>query len=198
VGCDHWVRGRHPSPLPEGPPELLVLGAPHSNRRPGTILAAYDRLLARGIDCRLHFVGGSPSQHDDFAREVAARSGVTHDLPSETRLPEVVSRAAVLVHLNESEATAVTPLEAFSFGLAVVGSDLPAFREALDGEATLLETRAVDEDPDLLADCLAEALQGAGDEAARARRRAVAGRFTWKRNAEATVAVWRELPGPAG
>jgi glycosyltransferase involved in cell wall biosynthesis len=193
VGSDHWRRDAEPIDLPTEPSTLLVLGSPRAARHPETILAAWDTLRARGIDCRLRFVGGPSPQGGDFDRLVTAREGVVHDLPRESELPQVVSRGAVLVHLNEAEATAVTPLEAFSFGLAVVASDLPAFREALDGEATLLQTDDLVEDPGLLADAIAHALDGAADEAARARRRAVAARFTWQRNAEATLAIWNDL-----
>lgn len=195
VGCDHWVRARPPLAHPAEPPTLLVLGAPRAARRPERILEAWDTLRARGLDCRLHFVGGPAPADSPFDQQVLSRPGVTHDLPGEHALPDIVARAAVLVHFNDAEATAVTPLEAFSFGLPVVASDLPAFRETLDGEATLLTPEDLADGTDTLADALATTLASRTDEAARQRRRDLAGRYTWRRNAEATLAVWAGLLG---
>jgi glycosyltransferase involved in cell wall biosynthesis len=193
VGCDHWRRGRDERPLPDAPPTLLVLGKPRASRHPLTILAAWRRLRARGVRCRLRFVGSAGEQDGAFARAVQEEHDVTHELPEESELPEVMTHASLLVHLSDAEATAVTPLEAFSFGVGVVASALPAFTETLDGEARLVDTAAVDDDPERLADELAAALEDAGRDDARARREAVAARFTWVHNARATLAVWSAL-----
>ena len=198
VGCDHWSRGLWPEALarsgledlPDGLPEIAVLGTPRAERSPEFILEAHERLRAAGLPCRLRFVGGPAPEGSPLPALVAARDDVRHELPSEGELRGTLMGAAVLVHLSAAEATAVTPLEAFSFGLPVVASDRAAFREALDDEATLLPDGA---DAEALADAVAAALSNRTDEDARARRRAVADRFTWRRNAAATLVVWHDL-----
>jgi glycosyltransferase involved in cell wall biosynthesis len=198
VGCDHWRRVHDGEPLPDEPPTLLVLGKPRAARHPLTILAAWRLLRSRGVRCRLRFVGSAGEEDGAFARAVHEEDDVTHELPEESELPEVMARSSLLVHLSDAEATAVTPLEAFSFGVGVVGSALPAFAEALDGEARLVDAAAAAQDPGLLADALAAALAARHDTSARARRVAVARRFRWRDNASATLGVWRELVASRG
>ena len=105
-------------------------------------------------------------------------------------MPELMARSSVLVHLSDDELTPVTPLEAFAFGRPVVASTLPAFEEALDGEARLVETEAVVGNPSALADALAAALL---DQDRDAERRAVAKRYSWADAARATVLGWRSV-----
>ena len=191
VGCDHWRRELGDAAGPAAaavPPTILVLGAPRTARHPALIVEAWRLLRERGLECRLRFLGGRGE-----ALPVTDDGTLTHALPGEPALPAELAAASLLVHLSEVEATAVTPLEAFSFGLPVVANDLPAFREALDDEATLCPLDELRASPSRLADALAEALAGAGDEPARARREAVAAQFTWAAHARAALAGWRGL-----
>jgi glycosyltransferase involved in cell wall biosynthesis len=113
--------------------------------------------------------------------------------PDERRMPELMASASVLVHLSDDELTPVTPLEAFASGRPVVASRLPAFVEALEDEAQLVDTATVVEDPSGLADALGQALRDVRGGDAEARRRALAARYTWVDAARATVAAWWQV-----
>ncbi len=209
VGCDHW--SREPAPHDEREstsgseeaPVLLVLGTPQARRQPERILDAFRVLRERGVSCRLRFVGGAEPTPGPVSQAVATREDVCHDLPHERDLPAVVRSSSALVHLHLAEATAVTPLEAFSFGLPVVASDLPAFREALGGEALLTPQaapsagdgsgRAASSGSEAFADLLEQALASSRDEQACDRRRKLAAGYSWERSAEATWAAWGSL-----
>ena len=195
VGCDHWSRCHKPRDAPSAPATVLVLGAPSPSRHPRVILDAWRLLRRRGHECELRFVGGPARDDGVLEAALSDEPHARHDLPHESELPAVVADAASLVHLSDAESTAVTPLEAFSFGVPVVASDLPAFRETLGDEARLLPNAALDAEPSVLADAMALALEGAGEAAGRARRRGVARGYTWRRNAEATLEIWSGLVG---
>ena len=130
-------------------------------------------------------------QFQQLAQTGSDASRLTHDLPPESALPGELARASALVHFSDREATAVTPLEAFSFGLPVVANSLPAFQEALGDEAALLPLDELRDDPSCLADALAHALEHGGAPDARRRREAIAARFTWEAHAKAALAIWR-------
>lgn len=206
VGCDHWRRDEAFRDRPDDPPTLLVLGAPRPARRPDAVLAAFETLRDRGLDARLVIVG---AERADVAPFVARLAGSRHadavrwEPPDEATVAGHVARCATLVHVHAAEATPVTALEACSFGLAVVGSDVPAFAEALGDELHVAHDEAVDAAaggaPDALADVLAAALARGCDAEGRRRRAELAAGWTWDRCAAATAAGWRRLVelGPA-
>ncbi len=195
VGCDHWRRELPDPPPPADPPTLLVLGRLDAARRPLELLAALERLRAGGVPARLVWAGVPGDAAAAFERALAsspARLATTWvRAKDEARMPTLVARAGALVHLADSEGTAVTPLEAFSFGAPVVATRLPAFEEALGGEAHLLDPGPPD--PGALADALADALATALDPARRAHREAVAARYPWAAAARLTVEAWERI-----
>lgn len=202
VGCDHWRRDAAFVERPEEPPIFLVLGAPRPERHPEAILAAFETLRGRGLEARLVFVGAGAEQPGVRAfagRLSASRHGdaVRWETPDERTIAGLVARAATLVHLHAAEATPVTALEAWSFGLSVVGSDVPAFREALgdDFEDVPHDVVAAAEggSPEPLADRLAAALASGVDARARRERAERAGAWTWDRCAAATIDGWRRI-----
>lgn len=189
VGADHWARATTARLERRSPPEVLVLGQASPSRRPDAIVAACERVVAGGLELRLRFVGPKGELGDalrarlersTLARRATIEPGV------EAEMPDLVAGAAVLVHLNDVEWTAVTPLEAFAVGVPVVVSRIPAFVEALRDEASY-----VDDDADL-ADAIAAAIT-TDSPATRLRRRELARAFTWDRNAAATIDVWTKL-----
>ncbi|MEM7305511.1 MAG: glycosyltransferase [Planctomycetota bacterium] len=198
VGCDHWCRDlAGETPEPKSPPQIVVLGSIHPRRRPEMVLRAVETLKRRRTKCQALYVGGRTDNSDAFLRDKlggsTAREWVLwNPNASESDMARILATSSVLVHLSEAEATAVTPLEGLAFGLSVVASRLPAFEEALDGQATLLEPE-VEEDPDAFADVLDAAMAAATDAEARAARREVAARHTWAANAAATVEVYRRI-----
>lgn len=197
VGCDHWRRDLALRAVPPSPrPRLVVLGARKPARRPLEIADAFERLVAEGLDAELVFAGRAGPDDAALAERgrAAPLEGRLHlRTPRETELPELVAGSSVLVHLNDDEEhTPVTPLEAFSFGLAVVAPPWPAFEEALDDEAVWWPAGAGDGGVASLASTLATALELARDPERRAARIAIADEYTWHAHARATVALWRE------
>lgn len=190
VGCDHWRRELARLPERDGVPTVLVLGALRPGRGHTAILAAARRLRRRGREVRLTFIGRRGSAAAALEGDLAGEDAFEwiESLP-ESDLPERVARCSVLVHLAREELTAVTPLEAFSLGLAVVASPLEAFREALGDEAVWCG----DSDLDVLADAIDRALAMAADAAATQRRIEIAARYPWSEHARATCAVWTTI-----
>ncbi len=198
LGCEHWRRDfAGPPPPKSGAPSLLVLGSVRPERRHALILAAFERLLAKDRAVRMVFVGGG-EQGDRERLEGLLRFSSARDsvhwirAPVERDLPGLVADAWVLVHLSEGELSAVTPLEAFSFGTAVVTNPGGAFAEALGAEARTFDAFwRKRPDVDLLAAEIRAALESATDAAAFERRIALASEFTWERSARRTVEAWR-------
>jgi glycosyltransferase involved in cell wall biosynthesis len=199
VGCDHWRRELAERPEPTRPPTVLVLGALRPARRHLAILRAVEVLDARKTQVKLVFVGRAGPAADELKRAVTVspvRDRVTwHADLAESELPRLVGSASVLVHLSDDEGTAVTPLEAFALGVAVVASPLPAFKESLGGLATWIENAEAVREPARLADALEIALSSGETLAERDARELHARNFTWRACAEATAEVWRRVAG---
>jgi len=199
LGCDHWLRDL---PNPSGEllrPSLLVLGAVREERRQLEILRAFEQLFAKEAALKLVIVGGGVGAASDRFRSALhasiAREAVEwQESPNEADLPKLVSDASVLVHLSRGEETAVTPLEAFSFGTAVVTNPGGAFEEALGETARYFDTSAESEvDVIELASCIERAVEESADDTLRATRRAIAAEFTWESSARRTAAVWESI-----
>ncbi len=199
VGCDHWRRELAERPEPTNPPTVLVLGALRPARRHVAILRAVEALAARKVEVKLLFVGRAGPAADELKRAVSSspvRERVTwHEDAAENELPRIVGSASVLVHLADDEGTAVTPLEAFALGVAVVASPLPAFQESLGGLAAWIENGAAVREPARLADAIELGLLSAAQPAHRDARELHARNFTWRACAEATAEVWRRVAG---
>lgn len=203
VGAEHWARDLAAlaqrdaldEPLaPRAPPELVVLGALRASRAPLRVLAAFEALTRGGVEARLCFVGHAGDAEAPFRAALArspARDAIEwSEAPRERDLPIVVGGATVLVHLAEDEGSAVTPLEAFRAGLAVVASDLPAFRAALGDAARYV---AHGDDAARLAEQFAAAIAEGRDATGRAARRRIAAPYTWDASARAHLDAWRRI-----
>jgi glycosyltransferase involved in cell wall biosynthesis len=194
VGCDHWRRAAPGAA--QRAARILVLGALRAERSPLRVLAAFERLAGVRDDAELVFVGGPGDAAPELGLRIAARGARPRVEwragARESDLPGLLAGSALLVHLAREELTPVTPLEAFAQGLGVVASRLPAFEEALAGEALLVEPEA-ERDPAALAEALGAGLASGLDPRAAARREALAARFTWEAHARATLTVWRAL-----
>ena len=201
IGSDHWTRDlaarRGAAPAVADPPRIVVLGALRHERHPRTVLAGFEALRAGGVDARLVLVGRPASAAETFERALAGSRCAGEVTwvrePVEADMPALVASSSLLVHLADEEGTAVTPLEAFSFGVPVVASRLAAFEEALGEKARWVETYAAVADPTRLAEAMASGLADRTDEAACERRRGVAAAHPWSGNARATLALWRAL-----
>ncbi len=199
VGADHWARDLGARTVARRtPPELLVLGAIRAARQPCAVLEAFEELSQRGVAARLTFIGRPGDAAEAFGVALG-RSPVRERVewiadPVERDLPERVAGASVLVHLAAGEGSAVTPLEALRFGLAVVASDLPAFRAALGPRFIPVPTGSAAPPAEafaqLLAHLLREGLRAAEDPEAAVERRKHAANFTWDAAAAAHLAAW--------
>ena len=198
VGSDHWRRELDGDPAPPPRPRILVLGALRASRHPAAVLAAFDLLRTGGLDVDLCFAGGPGDAAGPVEEHAAAGGPLTWTEPAEADMPSLVAGAGVLLHLSDEEGTAVTPLEAFSLGAAVVASRLPAFEEALGEHASYVETERALVEPRHLAEALAHELARVDDAAGREDRRARARTFTWEANARKTLEVWQHIHAQRG
>ena len=126
------------------------------------------------------------------ARELAGRLGLgaaVRFLPgvAEADLPALLSGAEVFAFPSLYEGFGLPPLEALACGAPVLCGDTSSLPEVVGDAALRVDTRSVA----ALADGLAQLL---GDAALRQRLRAAgpqrAARFSWRRTAEATLAVY--------
>ncbi|MFT5831294.1 MAG: glycosyltransferase involved in cell wall biosynthesis [Bacteroidia bacterium] len=218
TGADHWLRYAQPKTCAEleaaGPPRLLALGAISKMRQPRAVLAAFEVLVdeARFPGITLTFAGHPGDDASAFQAALAcspAASQVTWiQIPVEADFPQLVSSASVLVHLSEGELSPITPLEAITFGTAVVASDLPAFREVLTSipgaellpagprqtaSASSQRASAASQDPEQLAQAIERAIESAFHSESRAARIQAASAHTWCANAKETLAIWQKL-----
>ncbi len=197
VGADHWSREIRVPPCAASPPRILALGAQTARRAPLDLFLAFERAIVVGeipSDTRLCLAGRRESADPAFLAALAAsrfRDRVAFVTPGEPELPRLVAESSLMVHLHREALTPVTPLEALSCGVPVLVDDVPVFREALGAGA---EYVADARDSNALASGMGRAFASRDDATAAATRAAIASRFTWRRNAEATLAVWRDAP----
>jgi glycosyltransferase involved in cell wall biosynthesis len=207
TGADHWLRDTAPltagSLQQAGPPQLLVLGAISEARRPLGILSAFEALIEYKphSNTKLVFCGRGGDLANAF-RDALAASPVAHavswiDDPVEEDLPALVAGSTALIHMSAGELSPITPLEALTFGAAVVASDLPAFREVLaTTPGAFLMPSDTPDDPAELARAMQAAIESGVDQSAREQRMIQAQKYTWRANAEETLALWRALTPP--
>jgi|FLOH01.1.fsa_nt_gi glycosyltransferase involved in cell wall biosynthesis len=207
TGADHWLRDAAPRAADDlmqaGPPRLLVLGAISAAREPLAVLKAFEafRDYHPSVKAKLVFCGRAGDAAEALLRALS-RSPFVESVtwisdPIEADLPALVAGSAALIHLSSGELSPITPLEAMAFGAAIVASDLPAFREVLEGtDGALLVPACAAQDPAELAANIACALDSSADQAARGDRVAQAKAHTWRVNATETVALWRTLTPP--
>lgn len=152
---------------------------PHKNH--ARLLEAFALLRRRRPGLRLVLTGGG---HERTPRPegVEVRAGVP---PGE--LAGLYRRAACLVFPSLYEGFGLPPLEAMASGCPVAASELPAVREVCGDAAVLFDPR----DPEAIAAGVEEALDRAGELAARGLERA--GGLTWERCARAHERVYRSL-----
>jgi glycosyltransferase involved in cell wall biosynthesis len=103
------------------------------------------------------------------------------------RLDALMRGADVLVHPSLYEGFGLVVLEAMARGVPVAAADATALPETGGDAAVYFDPL----DPAAIARGIREALQARADLAARGRARAA--RFSWRRTADETAAVYREL-----
>lgn len=196
LGVDHDVF--KPAPVPRekyGLPEtyLIFVGPFEYRRNAEAGLTALAALKRGGVKCGAVLVG-KENEHGRSLRALAASLGLEKDVvftgfvPRED-LPGLYSGALAFVHPEHYDGFSLQLLEAMACGAPAVISDAPALTEIAQGDALVAGTDA----PSIEAQ-LARLFREPGLPAKlRERSLARAASFSWKKTAEATVAVYEKL-----
>ena len=182
-------------PIAGEPPEtpfIVQVGIHREIKEPRLTFEAFERIADR-IPHELHFVGDAripwfQSLDEHLRRRPNLRSRVKVYWPGEAGLPQVYSRATLVVHPTPEEGFGFVPLEALGCGAHVLAR-APAVREVLGPMGCYFED--VDSLPGAMLDCLSHGPKGTLDErVARARL------FTFRKTAEGTLHAYeRALAG---
>jgi glycosyltransferase involved in cell wall biosynthesis len=165
------------APLADGEPYLLAVGDLRAKKNLERLVRAWGML---GTGHRLVLAGlGDP---DGLPASVEVVGYVDDD-----RLDALMRGADVVVHPSLYEGFGLVVLEAMARGVPVAAADVTALPETGGDAAVYFDPL----DPAAIARGIREALQARADLAARGRARAA--RFSWRRTADETAAVYREL-----
>jgi phosphatidyl-myo-inositol alpha-mannosyltransferase len=178
-------RFRWPRPESEGPPAVLFLGRHEHRKGLGVLLEAFSSLEGPAV---LWISGAGPeTERLRLAYPPSGRISWLGTLRDE-EVADRLARATVLCAPSlGGESFGMVLLEAMAAGCPVVASDIPGYREAAGGSATLVAPG----DPQALAAALSRQLAGAADPDARSRARGRAGERSMDRLAARYVDVYR-------
>lgn len=178
--------------LPSGP-FLLYVGQLRPHKGVPILLEAFARSHARRRGVRLVLVGPDFEPEGPGMAAVSAKDlqedTVLLGAVSDTQLSALYRKAQAVAHLATHEGFGFTPLEAMSHGTPVIVSDIPVFRETLRDFATYVPH----DRPSIVSAVIDATVMATDDEAAAARRRLWAGRYTWARHAEAVWASYTSV-----
>ncbi len=169
-------------------PLVVSVGAIFNRRRLPELLAAISCVRRSRPETTLAVIGENRTQPPIDFQAMLRRLGLENNVRmmgfvSEEQLTTYYAAADVVAYLSDYEGFGLPVLEAMTRGVPVVAGDRPSVSE-LFGEAAFLVDPA---SPVAIASALQRVLE---DEALRERSiaagRAVAGRFSWGRAAEAT------------
>jgi glycosyltransferase involved in cell wall biosynthesis len=165
-------------------PFLLYVGALDARKNPAALLRAWQVARARGADCELVLAGAA-------GRQAPARMGAARRLGyvSTEELALLLSAASCLVFPSRYEGFGLPVLEAMACGCPVVAYRNSSIPEAMGDAGTMVD------DGDAVAMGEAAAAYLLDPDLARQARDAgmrQAARFSWRRAARATRAVYGE------
>jgi glycosyltransferase involved in cell wall biosynthesis len=191
LGVDSsWFETAPPTP-PELPKEyILAVGTLEPRKGLDVLLTAYRALLANSPDRPPLVLVGPPGWGPALSTAgVPADRVIRPGYVDGPTLRGIVAGATVLAFPSRYEGFGLPPLEALAAGTPVVASDLPATREVLGGHARLVPPA----DADALAAALHSVIADPPTAEARHLAREHAATFGWRRCAEQTAAVYRDL-----
>lgn len=176
------------------PEQFMLAVATFDPRKRIGLLADVTARVRREHDVSL-VIAGDQGNYAAAVRAALERAGITAAASvlgyvSDADLDALYRLCAVLVHTSSYEGFGLTPLEAMARGAPVALFDNSALTEVAGDVAIMV----ADGDAAAMAACIVELL---GDPEQRRRLRAGgldrAARFTWRRTAEQTVAVYERL-----
>jgi len=189
-GADMELFNRVARRRDSGPRRILHIGKFDRNKSQDVLLAAFQMLLDRRLDCTLTMIGGNGPELESVRRAAAvfgARAQVLVDIDHQ-RIPGYMADADLFVLPSRAEAFGIVLIEAGASGLPVVATKVGGIPEIISDASTGLLVEP--DDPPALAEAMARVLE---DEAlARrlaSRLRAEALHYTWRRAADELVAA---------
>ena len=125
------------------PPAFLTVGTLEPRKNVDFALDLFERLLARGLDLQWHVIGSAGWLSDGTADRIRAHPEFGTRLFWWTDLKDgelawAYRHAGALVAISRAEGFGLPLVEARLAGLPVFASDIPVFREIMQGEATYL------------------------------------------------------------
>jgi glycosyltransferase involved in cell wall biosynthesis len=185
------IRGRY------GLPEryILYVGTIEPRKNLSRLLAAFERVRARGLVDALVIVGRrgwlTDRFYDDLARSPSRDAVLFPGFVPDTDLPAVYAGARVLAFPSDFEGFGLPVVEAMACGTPVVCSNASSLPEVAGDAALLVDPR----DADAITLALARVLEDPSlCPAMRARGLVQAARFSWDRTARETAAVYAHAP----
>jgi glycosyltransferase involved in cell wall biosynthesis len=186
-------RGRQAWRIPENAFVVLHVGSTVERKNLPLVIQAVAKLRAEA-DTYLLQVGGTFSADQEHLIDRLGLRTYVRRVPwvQESQLRRAYRAADVLLFPSLYEGFGFPLLEAFASGLPVVASSAGGLREVADQAAVVVDSRDAGAYVQAVLDL-------AGDEDARdalvERARARAAEFTWRRTAERTADVYREVIG---
>jgi len=172
---------------------LLFVGNPKRHKNLDLLIRAFARLQSGYPSLKLVVVGGSDRQH----LEISARAGEAGILPKvrlygtvdHDTLSFLYAAATIFVFPSRYEGFGLPPLEAMSCGAPVAASTQSSIPEVVGPAAAYFSPDSVDS----LMAALCRILDNPGLRARLARTGpARAGRFSWRKAAQRTAALYQE------
>ena len=177
-------------------PRILYVGRRDPYKNLTGLIAAFERVVAGGVDAVLRVVGSDDPRYPE-ARELAKRlnlesriewAGYVHD----RELPEQYRAAAAFALVSKYEGFGLTVLEAMGCGTPVVCGNTSSLPEVA-GDAAILVDPA---DTEAIAAALTRVLSDSVLAASmREKGLAHAARFSWRRAAEETLKAYESAMG---
>ena len=200
-GFDEEVVGRIRQENPEASYDVVVVSRLVGYKRVDLVLRALAQLAGEGPAPRALVIGRGP-EHEALQR-LASELGLASTVefrgyvPHHAEVLRLMARARVFVSASEVEGFGIVLVEALALGVPYVASDIEVFREVLgNGTGGLLF------DPGNVADLATKLGLLLGDEELhRAKRQQaldLSARYTWRRIARETEALYERVLAHAG
>lgn len=115
-------------------PSFLMVGTIEPRKGHESVLAAFDKLWAQGLDINLVIIGRKGWLVDGLCKKLAGHERLGHQLfwfegASDEYLDLVYAKSSCLMAASEGEGFGLPLIEAAQRGLPIIARDIPVFRE---------------------------------------------------------------------